>query len=166
MCMCIDYFHCGKVITLVENYILKLKTFLQESSYSSVTFKRIKTNHIQVKAEVNDVKGVFIVDTGASNSCINLEHYELFKIFAKESSEKASSATNEITKTMISKKNKIKIGKWMKKNISIVLFDMSFINKTLVDQGAERVNGIIGSDLLKKGKAIIDYSSNKLFLID
>ena len=162
--MCIDYFHCGKVITLVENYILKLKTFLQESSYSSVTFKRIKTNHIQVKAEVNDVKGVFIVDTGASNSCINLEHYELFKIFAKESSEKASSATNEITKTMISKKNKIKIGKWMKKNISIVLFDMTFINKTLVDQGAERVNGIIGSDLLKKGKAIIDYSDNKLYL--
>ncbi len=54
----------------------------------------------------------------------------------------------------------------MKKNISIVLFDMSFINKTLVDQGAERVNGIIGSDLLKKGKAIIDYSSNKLFLKD
>ena len=67
---------------------------------------------------------------------------------------------------MISKSNKIKIGKWKKKNISIVLFDMSFINKTLVDQGAERVNGIIGSDLLKKGKAIIDYSSNKLFLKD
>ena len=67
---------------------------------------------------------------------------------------------------MISKSNNIKIGKWVKKNISIVLFDMSFINKTLVDQGAERVNGIIGSDLLKKGKAIIDYSSNKLFLKD
>ena len=67
---------------------------------------------------------------------------------------------------MISKKNKIKIGKWMKKNISIVLFDMTFINKTLNEHGAKSVDGIIGSDLLKKGKAIIDYSENKLYLKD
>lgn len=166
MCMCIDYSHYCKVITLVENYILKLKTFLQKSSYSSVTFKRIKTNHIQIKAVINEVKGIFIIDTGASNTCIDLENHKLFKIFPEESPEKASSATDEISKTMISKSNKIKIGKWIKNNISIVLFDMSFINKTLVEQGAERVNGIIGSDLLKKGKAIIDYSDNKLFLKD
>ncbi len=51
-----------------------------------------------------------------------------------------------------------------KKNVSIVLFDMSFINKTLNEHGIESVSGIIGSDLLKKGKAIIDYSDNKLFL--
>ena len=164
MCMCINYFHCCKVITLVENYILKLKTFLEEYSYSSITFKRIKTNHIQMKAEINGIKGVFIIDTGASNTCIDLENHQLFKIFPEESLEKASSATDEISKTMISKKNKIKIGKWVKNNISIVLFNMSFINKTLEDQGVERVNGIIGSDLLKKGKALIDYSNNKLFL--
>ena len=164
MCMCIDYFHCCKVITLVENYILKLKTFLEENSYSSITFKRTKTNHIQIKAEINGIKGVFIIDTGASNTCIDLENHQLFKIFPEESLEKASSATDEISKTMISKKNKIKIGKWVKNNISIVLFDMSFINKTLEDQGVERVNGIIGSDLLKKGKAVIDYSDKKLFL--
>ena len=65
---------------------------------------------------------------------------------------------------MISKKNKFKIGKWAKKNVPIVLFDMSFINKTLNENGIESVSGIIGSDLLKKGKAIIDYSNNKLFL--
>ena len=145
---------------------MKLKTFLQESSYSSVTFKRIKTNHIQIKAEINELKGVFIIDTGASNTCIDLKNHKLFKIITEKSPEKASSATDEISKTMISKSNKVKIGKWVRENISIVLFDMSFINKTLVDQGAERVNGIIGSDLLKKGKAIIDYSSNKLFLKD
>ena len=113
MCMCIDYFHCGKVITLVENYILKLKTFLKKNNYSAISIIKIKTNHIQVKAEVNDVKGIFIVDTGASSSCINLEHCELFKIFAEESPEKASSATEKISRTMISKKNKIKIGKWL-----------------------------------------------------
>ena len=62
------------------------------------------------------------------------------------------------------KSNKIKIGKLKKKNISIVLFDMSFINKTLDDNGSKAVNGIIGADILKKSKAILDYKSNKLYL--
>ena len=143
---------------------MKLKPFLNKSNYLSVSFQRLRTNHIQVKAEINDEKGVFIIDTGASNSCIDLKVCDIFKIKYELSEEKASSATDQISKTMISKKNKFKIGKWTKKNVPIVLFDMSFINKTLNENGIESVSGIIGSDLLKKGKAIIDYSNNKLFL--
>ena len=56
------------------------------------------------------------------------------------------------------------MGNGLKNNMTIVLFDMTFINKTLNEHGIESVSGIIGSDLLKKGKAIIDYSDNKLFL--
>ena len=105
-----------------------------------------------------------IIDTGASNSCIDLKLCDFYNINYEKSAEKASSATDQISNTMISNKNQIKIGKWFKKNMTIVLFDMTFINKTLNEQGIERVSGIIGSDLLKKGKAIIDYSENKLFL--
>ena len=143
---------------------MKLKSLLKKSGYLSISFKRLKTNHIQVKAEINSVKGVFIIDTGASNSCIDLKLCDLYNIRYEKSSEKASSATDQISNTMISKKNQIKIGKWFKKNMTIVLFDMTFINKTLNEHGIEGVSGIIGSDLLKKGKAIIDYSENKLFL--
>ena len=48
----------------MKNYILKLQTFLKENNYSTISLKKIKTNHIQVKAEVNDVKGIFIVGCG------------------------------------------------------------------------------------------------------
>ena len=143
---------------------MKLKSLLKKNGYLSISFKRLKTNHIQVKAEINSVKGVFIIDTGASNSCIDLKLCDFYNIIYEKSSEKASSATDQISNTMISKKNQIKIGKWFKKNMTIVLFDMTFINKTLNEHGIDSVSGIIGSDLLKKGKAIIDYSENKLFL--
>ena len=143
---------------------MKLKSLLKKSGYLSISIKRLKTNHIQVKAEINSVKGVFIIDTGASNSCIDLKLCDFYNIIYEKSSEKASSATDQISNTMISKKNQIKIGKWFKKNMTIVLFDMTFINKTLNEHGIDSVSGIIGSDLLKKGKAIIDYSENKLFL--
>ena len=107
---------------------------------------------------------MFIIDTGASNSCIDLKLYDLYNIRYQKSSEKASSATDQISNTMISKNNTIKIGKWYNNNVTVVLFDMTFINNTLNEHGIESVSGIIGSDLLKKGKAIIDYSDNKLFL--
>ena len=115
MSVSINYFHWCKVITLVENYILKLKSSLTKSGYLSISFKRLKTNHIQVKAEINSVKGVFIIDTGASNSCIDLKLCDFYNISYEKSSEKASSATDQISNTMISKKIKSKLGNGLKK---------------------------------------------------
>ena len=83
---------------------MKLKSLLKKSGYLSISFKRLKTNHIQVKAEINSVKGLFIIDTGASNSCIDLKLCDFYNISYEKSSEKASSATDQISNTMISKK--------------------------------------------------------------
>ena len=88
---------------------MKLKPFLKKSEYQSINFKRLKTNHIQVKAYINGAEGVFIIDTGASNSCIDLKLFDYFKICYEESSEKASSATNQISNTMISKKINLRL---------------------------------------------------------
>ena len=62
------------------------------------------------------------------------------------------------------KKNKLQIGKWISKSSPIVLFDMTHINKALSERNIKAVDGIIGADILKKGKAIIDYEKSKLYL--
>ena len=80
---------------------MKLKPLLKKSEYLSTCFKRLKTNHIQVKAYINGVKGMFIIDSGASNSCIDLKLYDLYNIRYQKSSEKASSATDQISYTII-----------------------------------------------------------------
>jgi hypothetical protein len=41
---------------------------------------------------------------------------------------------------------------------------MNHINKALGEKQIDTVDGIIGADILKKSKAIIDYKSNKLYL--
>ena len=58
----------------------------------------------------------------------------------------------------------IEIKGWKKKKVDLVLFDLQHVNDALVNHKAEKVQGIIGADLLKKGKAIIDYKSMSLFL--
>jgi hypothetical protein len=63
----------------------------------------------------------------------------------------------------LSKNNAIKIGKFRGK-INLVSIDMNHINRVLNEKVTESVDGIIGADVLKKSKAVIDYESNKLYL--
>ena len=41
---------------------------------------------------------------------------------------------------------------------------MNHINNALSQKKVTPIDGIIGADILKKSKAILDYKSNKLFL--
>jgi hypothetical protein len=66
--------------------------------------------------------------------------------------------------TKLSTKNVIEIGKWHKKKQKIVLFDLVHVNQALTSHQAMPVDGIIGADILKKGRAIIDYKKNRLYL--
>ena len=58
----------------------KLKDFLLGQDYVRVKLKLTKTNHFEIKATINGVKGLFILDTGASNSCVGFEAAEKFDL--------------------------------------------------------------------------------------
>ena len=142
---------------------LKLNKFLKESGYISVKLNFLKTKHYSLEANINGINGKFILDTGASNSCICSSLENNFNIISKETIEKASSATSEINNTKISKNNTIQIGKWENK-INLIIFDMSHINHALNEKKINSVSGIIGADILKKSKAILNYNKNKLYI--
>jgi len=140
-----------------------LNKFLKNDGYCSVKLVFLETKHYLVEAKLNGVKGKFILDTGASNSCICTSLEDKFKVISYDSKEKASSANSEMTHTMISKSNVIQIGKW-NSNASLITFDMSHINNALSQKKVPPIDGIIGADILKKTKSILDYKTNKLFL--
>ena len=142
---------------------ITLNKYLKDSGYVSIKLNFLKTKHYSLEADINGINGRFILDTGASNSCICSSLENKFNIISKETIEKASSATSEINNTKISKNNTIQIGKWENK-INLITFDMSHINHALNEKKINSVSGIIGADILKKSKAILDYKSNKLYL--
>ena len=142
---------------------ITLNKFLKNGGYSSVKLIFLKTKHYLIEAKVNSITGRFILDTGASNSCICTSLEDKFKVISEESKEKASSANSEMTHTKISKRNVIQIGKW-NSNASLITFDMSHINNALSQKKIDPIDGIVGADILKKSKAILDYKSNKLYL--
>ncbi|MCF1190027.1 retroviral-like aspartic protease family protein [Mangrovimonas sp. AS39] len=141
-----------------------LRDYLVDKGYTKIKLHLTKTNHFEIRASINGVKGVFILDTGASNSCVGFEAAETFKLKTMESEIKAAGAGAIDMETQLSKKNKIKIGKWKKDKVALILFNLTHVNTALVNHNAQPVDGILGADILKKGKAIIDYDKKYLYL--
>ena len=56
------------------------------------------------------------------------ENINKFNLTFEKSNQIASSATNEINDTYISRNNNFKIGKFKRSNLDFILFDMSHIN--------------------------------------
>ena len=129
-----------------------------------ISFVLTNSNHIQIECEVNNVSGIFLIDTGASNSCINYLSASKFNIEFKKSNETASSATNKISETYISKNNILKIGDCEKTNFNIVLFDMTHINNSLKEKEINEVEGIIGGDILNQLDVCINYKRKEIIL--
>ncbi|MXN91505.1 acid protease [Flavobacterium sp. Sd200] len=141
-----------------------LYSALKEKGYKRIKFKLSKTQHLLVKAKINGVQGNFILDTGASNSCVDFAGITHFELAANDSETKAAGAGGTGMLTQTSVKNHLKMGRWTTKNFNLVVFDMSHVNEALSNYKAKPVHGIIGADVLLKGKAIIDYHNFCLYL--
>ncbi|TMU54433.1 retropepsin-like aspartic protease [Flagellimonas algicola] len=141
-----------------------LKKFLKSKNYVRIPLVLTATNHFEISAMINGVSGRFILDTGASNTCVGMDKIDYFKMVSEVSDIKAAGAGATEMETLVSAKNKIQIGSWSKKKQKIVLFDLVHVNQALTSHNSLPVDGIIGADLLKKGKAVIDYDKRCLFL--
>ena len=141
-----------------------LQDFLKGKKYKKIKFTVLKTQHLLIKGKINGVKGNFILDTGASNSCVGFESIEQFKLDAQISETKAAGAGATGIETQLAKNNEIQLGRWKNKKFHLIVFDMSHVNEALTHYKTKPVDGIIGADVLLKGKAIIDYSNNYLYL--
>ena len=141
-----------------------LQDFLLKQNYLKIKLKLTKTNHFEIKATLNGVKGLFILDTGASSSCVGFEAIENFNLKVKDSKIKAAGAGATDMYTQVSKKNNLRIGRWKNERAVLILFNLTHVNTALTNHNAKPVDGIIGADILKKGKAIIDYEKKYLYL--
>ncbi len=141
-----------------------LLDILKKESYKKIKFKVTKTQHLLIKASINGVKGDFILDTGASSSCVGFESIELFQLEAKNSLTQAFGAGATGMLTQISIGNQLQLGTWKLQDFELVIFDLSHVNEALIQHKSKAIHGIIGADILMKDKGIIDYYNHCVYL--
>ncbi|WP_432222728.1 retropepsin-like aspartic protease [Flavobacterium sp. TMP13] len=142
----------------------ELQKVLKKAKYQKIKFKFIATNHLVVKIKLNGIHGNFILDTGASNTCVGYEAIERYQLDVVDSDDKAAGAGGTGMDTQVSKNNILQIGRWKQEEYTVIVFDMSHVNEALRDHKAKPVHGIIGADVLMTGKGIIDYYNHYLYL--
>jgi predicted aspartyl protease len=141
-----------------------LPNILKKGNYKKIKFKVTKTQHLLIKASINGIKGKFILDTGASSSCVGFDSVALFLLKAKKSKTQASGAGATGMLTQIAVDNQLQLGSWKHQSFELVIFDLSHVNEALIQHKSKPVHGIIGADILMKGKGIIDYFNHYLYL--
>ena len=145
------------------NIVKKITNLLLKNGYSIVKLKKVRTGHFICKVLVNEINGKFILDTGASHTCIGLEYEKYFCLLSESSDELAASASDENIQTKQSSENFFEIGS-IKKKQNFVLISLQTVNSALSKQKVKPVHGIIGSDFLEKTKAVIDYEKKNIVL--
>tara|TARA_R110000851_G_scaffold61343_4_gene141060 strand:+ start:145134 stop:145637 length:504 start_codon:yes stop_codon:yes gene_type:complete len=143
---------------------MQLRTFLEGKKFYRIPLKKLATGHYKLTATINGVQGLFILDTGASTSCIGFDEINYFIMESEDSEIKAAGAGAINMETKITRKNKIAIGNWSSNSMDFVVFDLSHVNQALQQAEVGSVNGIIGADFLKQFRAVIDYGRNCVYL--
>lgn len=136
---------------------------MEEKGFIRIPIQKLSTGHYQFQAIINGETGLFILDTGASSSCICLDYATTFHLSTEETEIKAAGAGATEMETKVAKKNSMKLGAITLKRIDFVLFHMIHVNNALVQAGENRVHGILGADILKKLHAVIDYGRNCVY---
>lgn len=122
--------------------------------------------HLVIKLYINKKTANVIVDTGASKTVFDKRRIGKFvddKTFEKHDSLSSGLGTNTMKSEQVNIK-KIKIGELVIENYKTILLDLSHVNKSYEQIGLKHVDGVLGSDILLKYNAIIDYEKKILKL--
>ena len=141
-----------------------LKAILEPKGFLSIKLKKTKSQHLVAQLKINKREGLFLIDTGASNSCISVDKEDYFSIVRQDEELEMSGAGSEKLKAKPSMKSTINYKETFLLNLKFFLLDMNAINSSLSEQGSLTIDGIIGADLLKRTNAMTYCKSKNIFL--
>ena len=122
--------------------------------------------HLLISLHINGKSARVLIDTGASQTVFDKIQIKKFLKEEKfESHDKLSTGlgTNDM-KSHLVVIDIMKIGKTEIKNHKAVVMDLSHVNVAYKQMKQKPIDGVLGSDILKKYKAVIDYGKKKLIL--
>ena len=87
---------------------MQLRKFIEAQGFYRVPLKRLATGHYLFSAKINGIAGNFILDTGASTSCVGFSDSAHFLLVSEESIIKAAGAGAINMETMLSRLHPLK----------------------------------------------------------
>ena len=150
--------------TETENQKISLESYLTKDNYVKLELKKMPSGHLHIFGQLNGVNGNFILDTGAGVTVIEEKSKDKFHMQTKESEEQATGAGGTGIRMQSSEKNILRTGELELKELNLMLMNLDHVNNAFESMGLEKIDGVIGADILTNNKAIIDYYNLILYL--
>ena len=122
--------------------------------------------HLLIEVRINNLKANALIDTGASRTVIDLNRLEFYAggIQPREYGKPCSGVGSGQIQSFIINLHTFAFGNITLENLEVVAIDLGAINQNYAIFDLPRIDMVLGSDLLLKYKAIIDYSRKILSL--
>jgi len=120
--------------------------------------------HLILKGSINNSTASFLIDTGASRSVFDQKRIKKFADDASfEDNEKLSTGlgTNEMPSQVLILE-KLQFGDLIIADYQAVAIDLRHVHFSYENLGLPQIDGVLGGDLLKQFKAVINYKTKKI----
>lgn len=129
---------------------------------NALSFEITATNHLLVELQINNYPCHFLIDTGASASCIERNLVETLSLSTSAFEHEMSSANATFDQPIITEEVELRGNDW-NHHSALIAIDLSTVNGSLSQLGISYVSGIIGTDILSERESIIDFKQKVLF---
>lgn len=151
-------------VTTTEN----IAQFLTSMGYIAIPFRQNVAGHLLINARINDVDGIYILDSGAGRTVIDAKQLDTLKL--KLSHDETALTGGGVgahgIENIPSYNNRIEINNFKIDDLAVAVMSLETAWESLAGVGAhEELFGIIGVDILRTGNAIIDFATMTLYLM-
>ena len=122
--------------------------------------------HLVIDLKINNLKANALIDTGASRTVIDLnrlKHYDESPNTRAYDKSCTGVGAGQI-KSFVTTLQTVIVGKITLQNLEVVAIDLANINHNYALFDLPRIDMVIGSDLLLKFHAVINYAAKTLSL--
>lgn len=146
----------------------KTARFLTSIGYVAVPVRQNVAGQLLINAKINDVDGVYILDSGAGQTVVDARRSGMLKLDLNrdEAALTGGGLGVHSIETVPSYNNKLDINGFKIGNLVVAVMPLESAWESLAVVGAhDELLGFIGVDILKAGNAIVDFSTMTLYLM-
>ena len=138
---------------------------MNKKKYTRIQLRINFIGHLEADVTVDDVHTVFLIDTGASNTVIDIDFARKNLMeFAAIDEQGGGVGTSEMA-LFHSQVALFKINDFEIPSFDLYATDFQHVKESLAKKGiTSPCNGVIGADILIHYNAVIDYKKKRLYL--
>jgi hypothetical protein len=133
--------------------------------FTAVPLRELLTGHHLVEAEINGKRGNFVLDTGANATVLHAAFAAEFGLTGKSAGPAGAIGLGGSLKASQARIESLRIGTVPIRHNRVLTTDLAQVVKLLGPLSGGRIYGIIGQDVMKEHRAVIDVAKPILYLV-